>query len=119
MLISHGVNFFHTQVEDVLKELLHISSYYQVTATRTGSMDKVEVSNELDEFYMHTLGLSEITEESVVQHESLRQLRGECIKKIKDNIGLSMDVKLVAYGALPRSEGGKLSRIKDLRTVYS
>jgi phenylacetate-CoA ligase len=36
-------------------------------------------------------------------------------KKIKDDIGLSMKVTLMAPGCIPRSDGGKLNRIVDLR----
>ena len=38
-------------------------------------------------------------------------------KKIKDNIGLSMKINIVKMGEIPRSEGGKLSRIVDLRAT--
>ena len=38
------------------------------------------------------------------------------VKKIKDNIGISMKVTLVEPGGVPRSEGGKLKRILDLRS---
>jgi len=36
-------------------------------------------------------------------------------KKIRDNIGLGMNVKLYQVDALPKSEGGKLNRIIDNR----
>nr|WP_313215383.1 hypothetical protein [Soonwooa sp.] len=37
--------------------------------------------------------------------------------KIKDCIGLSMEVCLCNNGDLPRSEGGKLNRIVDNRNI--
>jgi phenylacetate-CoA ligase len=73
----------------------------------------VEISEEL----MRELGLDAITAETVQQHDCLRALQGALAKKIKDNIGLSMKVTLLGYGALPRSEGGKLSRVQDLRKL--
>ena len=47
--------------------------------------------------------------------ESLLHLRDFLVTKIKDSIGLSMKVTLLPPGTIARSEGGKLSRIKDLR----
>ncbi|WP_151088230.1 phenylacetate--CoA ligase family protein [Hymenobacter baengnokdamensis] len=119
MLIIRGVNFFPTQVEDIISQLAHVSPYYQVVATRRGSLDEVEVSVEVAEPLLRELGLATapLTAEHVQQHDSLRQLQGLFAKKIKDNIGLSMRVNLLGCGQLPRSEGGKLSRVKDLREL--
>ncbi|SNS01615.1 phenylacetate--CoA ligase family protein [Hymenobacter mucosus] len=117
MLIIRGVNFFPTQVEDIISTLDHVSPCYQVVASRQGSMDEVEISVEVDEQLMRQLGLETLTEEVVQQHECLQKLKGAFAKKIKDNIGLSMKVTLLGCGQLPRSEGGKLSRVKDLRNL--
>jgi phenylacetate-CoA ligase len=118
MLIIRGVNFFPTQVEDIISNSPEISAYYQVVATRRGSLDEVEVNVEVAEHLLRELGLSgALTEELVQQHDRLQRLRGSFAKKIKDNIGLSMRVNLLGYGQLPRSEGGKTSRVKDLRDL--
>ncbi len=117
MLIIRGVNFFPTQVEDIISALDHVSPCYQVVASRQGSMNEVEISVEVDEQLMRQLGLETLTEEVVQQHECLQKLKGAFAKKIKDNIGLSMKVTLLGCGQLPRSEGGKLSRVKDLRNL--
>ncbi|TGE29690.1 phenylacetate--CoA ligase family protein [Hymenobacter metallicola] len=117
MLIIRGVNFFPTQVEDILSGLDHVSPYYQVVVSRRGSLDEVKVSVEISEELMRRLELDAVTEAAVQQHDCLRNLQGACAKKIKDNIGLSMQVQLVGFGQLPRSEGGKLSRVQDLRNL--
>lgn len=117
MLIIRGVNFFHTQVEDIISGLRHASPNYQVTATRRGSLDEVEVRMEVAEDLLRELGLTTLTAELIEQHDALRELRGQFAKKIKDNIGLSMQVTLLGGGQLPRSEGGKLSRVIDLRKL--
>ncbi len=118
MLIIRGVNFFPTQVEDIISGLAHISPYYQVVATRRGSLDEVAVNVEVAESLLRELGLyAPLTDELVQQHDYLRQLQGTFAKKIKDNIGLSMRVNLLSHGQLPRSEGGKLSHVQDLREV--
>jgi phenylacetate-coenzyme A ligase PaaK-like adenylate-forming protein len=35
--------------------------------------------------------------------------------KIKNKIGITMQVEIKDFNTIPRSEGGKLSRIKDVR----
>ena len=115
MLIIRGVNFFHTQVEDLLHDIHHLKPYYQVRVTRKGNLDAVEVRVEIDEQWQRSLGLEAVGPEQVTQHEELRTLQGELSTKIKQVIGLSMAVSLVGAGEIPRSQGGKLSRVVDLR----
>ena len=115
MLIIRGVNFFPTQVEDIISGLPHLSPSYQVVATRRGHLDEVEVRVEVAAPLLRALGLATLTPADVAAHDSLRALQGTFAKKIKDNIGLSMQVALLAPGQLPRSEGGKLSRVRDER----
>ncbi|MCC9135249.1 phenylacetate--CoA ligase family protein [Pontibacter silvestris] len=117
MLIIRGVNFFHTQVEDVIRDIEHASPNYQVIVTRKGTLDEVEVNVEVEENLLRELGLEMINREIVLQNESLQQLEGNFTRKIKENIGLNIKVNLMGYGQLPRSEGGKLSRIMDLRNI--
>ena len=99
MLIIRGVNLFHTQVEEVIHTLDFLSPNYRLVVTREGSMDAVTVEVETKvgaDFNSQELG---------------QQLRS----KIKDTIGLSMQVVLHAPASIPRSQGGKLSRILDKR----
>ncbi|UOQ74557.1 phenylacetate--CoA ligase family protein [Hymenobacter cellulosilyticus] len=117
MLIIRGVNFFPTQVEAILQELEHVSPFYQVVASRCGSLDEVAVSVEISPELMRSLELSTVSTAALEQHECLRTLQGSLAKKIKDNIGLSMQVQLLGFGELPRSEGGKLSKVRDLRNL--
>lgn len=118
MLIVRGVNFFPTQVEEIIANTPEMSAYYQVVATRRSSLDEVEVNVEVAEHVLREIGLSDtLTEDLVQAHECLQRLKSAFAKKIKDNIGLSMRVNLLGCGQLPRSEGGKLSRVKDLRDL--
>ena len=105
MLIIRGVNLFHTQVEDILKDIEALSANYQLIVSRTGAMDEVEVKVEIAE--THTL----------LSNDSLVDVQGHFSKKIKDTIGISMKVKILKVGDIPRSEGGKLARIVDLRNL--
>ncbi len=115
MLIIRGVNLFHTQVEDVLKDIHGLSANYRLVVSRKGTMDSVEVQVEVSEHLYHELQLQGLNEDVVAGSEHLSRLKHTLGKKIKDNIGLSMDISLVALDEMPRSEGGKLSRILDLR----
>jgi phenylacetate-coenzyme A ligase PaaK-like adenylate-forming protein len=123
MLIIRGVNFFHTQIEDVLKDIEHISPYYQVIVAKQGIMDEVEVKVEIDEkipmahpdIIGRGLDETDISNKIVQKHPILNHIHQTISKKIKENIGLSMKVTLSKMGDITRSEGGKLSRVLDKR----
>ncbi len=99
MLIIRGVNLFYTQVEEVIKDLDFLIPNYQLVVTREGTMDEVLVKVEVAE------GVD------ISSQQFSRSFR----LKIKDTIGISMKVELMKKGEVPMSQGGKLSRIVDLR----
>jgi len=101
MLIIRGVNLFHTQVEEVIHQLDFLSPNYCLIVEREGAMDSITVEVETIK------GVEPNNEE----------LSKQLSNKIKDTIGLSMAVELKAPGAIPRSQGGKLSRILDKRNL--
>jgi phenylacetate-CoA ligase len=70
-------------------------------------MDEVQVKVEVEEQF----GLE-------ASEEKMKALKDKFSKKIKDTVGLSMKVTLLKAGEMPRSDGGKLSRITDLRVNY-
>jgi phenylacetate-CoA ligase len=45
------------------------------------------------------------------------ELRARAERLIRETIGCSMTVRLVAPGEAPRSDGGKIQRVTDLRPV--
>lgn len=100
MLIIRGVNLFHTQIEEVIQQLEFLSPNYQLIVERQGTMDTVCVE-------------VEVVQGIDVNNASLKQ---QLVKKIKDNVGLSMTVQLKSLYEIPRSQGGKLSRIVDKRS---
>jgi phenylacetate-CoA ligase len=104
MLIIRGVNLFHTQVEEVINNIEYLVPNYQIVVTREGIMDEVQVKVEVEERF----GLE-------ASEDRLKELKDKFSKKIKDTVGLSMKVTLLKAGEMPRSDGGKLSRIVDLR----
>jgi len=115
MLIIRGLNLFHTQIEELIQDIEELNANYQLVVTRESKMDEVEVLVELNEKYYADIGFPEIITDKEESNEHLQTLQNNFINKIKGKIGLSMKVTLSAPGNIPRSEGGKLSRIKDLR----
>ena len=110
MLIIRGVNLFPSQVEALLKDFNQLAPNYQLKVTRHDIMDKVLVEVELDKQISDGLqGVDLSKNEQVLKWSKALQ------RKIKNNIGLSMEVEIKKYGDIPRSEGGKLSRVMDLR----
>ena len=116
MLIIRGVNLFHTQVEEIFQDYNQLSSNYQLEVTRNGNMDVVEVKVETTELFQREclLGKS-YSENDCKTNPQLIRLIQNLQKKIKNNIGLSMNISLKPLGTIPKSEGGKLNRIVDLR----
>lgn len=115
MLIIRGLNLFHTQIEELIQDIEELNANYQLVVTRESKMDEVEVLVELNEKYYSDIGFPEITSEKPEVNEKLQTLQDHFTNKIKGKIGLTMKVTLSAPGDIPRSEGGKLNRIKDLR----
>ncbi|WP_282628060.1 phenylacetate--CoA ligase family protein [Empedobacter sedimenti] len=114
MMIIRGVNFFHTQIADFIPEFPELSPNYQVVLTKPKNMDAVEVGFEINPDYFASQGLScdNLNDESNL---ACCKLLSNIHKKIRDNIGLGMNVKLYQVDELPKSEGGKLNRIIDNR----
>ena len=113
MLIIRGVNLFPTQIEEVINEFTDFSPAYQIIVERTGSLDSVMVKIEKSPSLEKDLKiLSMRTREDVILN-----LKKHLTKKIKDNIGLSMEVMVVDYNSIPRSQGGKLNRVVDMRKM--
>jgi len=102
MLIIRGVNLFYTQVEEVLENIKYVTPNYQLVVTKEGAMDQVEVHVEL----------SDQTNEVNDAMELALQA------KIKETIGITMQIKFFPPRTISRSQGGKLSRVVDKRKAY-
>ena len=112
MLIVRGVNLFHTQVEELLPHFKELTPNYQLTVSRESTMDEVKLEVEISKKIS-----DELIDENFSENILIKNLTNDLNKKIKDNIGLSMNVVIAEHGQIPRSEGGKLSRVKDLRKL--
>jgi len=115
MLIIRGVNVYPTQVEAVLLGISEVVPYYQIVVRREGTLDEAELKVEVSEDFFREIGEKALSDEVIEADHRLHALRDKVARKIKDTIGVSMRVTLLAPGQAPRSEGGKLRRVLDLR----
>lgn len=115
MMIIRGVNFFHTQIADILEKLDYASPNYQIKLTKKTSLDEILVSVELTEEFLSSCDVQQLDDITILGSARLSEVKHFLEKKVKDCVGLSMKIKLCCNGELPRSEGGKLNRILDER----
>lgn len=83
-----------------------------MVVSSSGTMDEVAVFVEMQQELYDALSRET---GKVLEHEQVKAAMNQLKKKIKDVIGLSMKVQIVAPDTIPRSEGGKLNRILDKR----
>ena len=101
MMIIRGVNIFPTQIEEQLLKIDSLSPHFQIKLIKDGRMDKMIVYTE---HYK-----SEDVEQSYVEN-----LSSNLKKRVKDIMGLSIEVNVGKKGSVPRSEG-KAVRVIDER----
>ena len=101
MMIIRGVNIFPTQIEEQLLKIDSLSPHFQIRLVKEGRMDKMIVYTE---HYK-----SEDMEKTYTE-----DLAANLKNRVKDNIGLSIEVNVGKKGAVPRSEG-KAVRVIDER----
>ena len=104
MLIVRGVNVYPSQVGAVLGRIPELSPHFGLVVRRLGTLDEVEVLVEVNEDVVASL-----------TDERRTALASRASALVKDTIGSSMNVTLVPPGEAPRSEGGKIQRVRDLR----
>jgi phenylacetate-CoA ligase len=96
MLIVRGENVFPSQFEELLAGIAGFNGQYILVIDREAhSLDTLEVVLEAD---------------TADEHGLERQIRD----RIRDSIGLTVTVKVLRPGVLPRSEG-KAKRVVDHR----
>lgn len=110
MLIVRGVNVYPTQVESVLLQVPELTPHYRLVVTRERTLDEVDVQVEVSQGYFESAG-------GGLDSDMSRSLGDRVGKLIRETIGTSMRVTLLAPGDGPRSEGGKLARVDDRRTL--
>jgi len=99
MIILRGVNLFPTQIEEIVLGIPELSPHFVLELTRSGRMDCLTVRIEPRP--------DAATDAGERGGETL-------VRRVKEQIGSSVEVVLVEPGTLARSEG-KLKRLYDLR----
>ncbi len=101
MIILRGVNIFPTQIEEIVLQTHEIAPHFQIQLSNDGPLDKMKVLVET---------LKETNNEKLVT--SIKQ---KVLQKVKDTIGVSIDIAVGLPGSVERSQG-KAQRVIDLRT---
>lgn len=114
MLIIRGVNLFPTQIEAIIQYIPELTTHFQLEVTKPQIMDEVLVKIEMNDKLFEALALECA---DPLQHDKMIAALKIFQKRIKDDIGLSMKIECCVPNSLKRSEGGKQSRINDLRNL--
>ena len=101
MIILRGVNIFPTQIEEIVLQTPEIAPHFQIHLSNDGPLDKMKMLVET---------LKETNNEKLVT--SIKQ---KVLQKVKDTIGVSIDIAVGLPGSVERSQG-KAQRVIDLRT---
>jgi len=104
MLIIRGVNVFPSQIETVVLRMGYAPNY-QLIVDRVNNLDTLEVRLEMTPELF-----SDVTSE-------LEQTQRNIASQLRDLLGLSAKVTLVAPGSITRSEG-KAVRVIDHRKLH-
>jgi phenylacetate-CoA ligase len=100
MMIVRGVNVFPSQIEEQILRVDGLTPHYLCVLTRPGRLDALTVQVEaLDTF---------------AAGDAAARLARELVERVKQAVGVSIEVDVVAPGALERSQG-KARRIDDRR----
>lgn len=104
MLVIRGVNVFPSQIESVLVGVQGVAPHYMLVVDRVNSTDTLEVQVEMTD---------RMFSDTVSHIEQLKQLIRDRIKQV---VGITASIKLVAPRSIPRSEG-KAKRVIDNRKL--
>lgn len=102
MMIVRGVNVFPTQIEELLLKIETLSPHYQITLSRDGRMDQMEISVEIKPE-------ADFPETREVAARKLGRL-------VKDTIGISASIDVRRPSLVERSTG-KARRVIDTRKL--
>ena len=103
MLIIRGVNMFPTQIEEIVLQHEKLSGQYQITVSRDGNLDEVQVLCELH------------TETSDAPAQEVKDIQAWVQHRIKTLVGVSTRVTVLPSGSIERTLVGKARRVIDRR----
>ncbi len=99
MLIVRGVNVFPSQIEEIILDCDGLAPHYEIELSRPNRLDEIRISVEAR------------PNTDVETHVTKAILLAT---RLKDRIGISADVRVVASGSFPRS-AGKAAHVSDRR----
>lgn len=99
LIILRGVNLFPAQIEEIVLRVPGVAPHFQLRLTREGRMDRLTVRAEA---------------RPGTTPERRAEAAGEIVRRVKDDVGVTVAVEIVEPGSLERSVG-KIKRIVDLR----
>jgi phenylacetate-CoA ligase len=102
MLIIRGVNVFPSQIEEVLMRQTWLGGNYLIHVSKKESLDQMKVKVEI----------AQTEFDGSVQ--TVRRLRSELQKQIREQVGFTVDIDVLEPGSLPATEG-KAKRVIDER----
>jgi len=117
MLIIRGVNVFPSQIESALIGLDELSPHYRLVVTRADRLDSLEVQAEVTNDYFSTIGAENFQKHASNPVSQMSELQQKIQHRLRETLGLNTAVNLLSPGEAPRSEGGKLKRVADLREL--
>ncbi len=101
MIILKGVNIFPIQIEKILMGFKEIGGNYLITIKNVNNNDEMYIEVELSNLFTD-------------DYRMLQKLTKEITRRLKDELLITPQLKLVAKGSLPVTEG-KAVRVNDLR----
>ena len=104
MIVIRGVNVYPSQVEHALLGVDLAAPHFRLVVTREGTLDNLTVE-------------VEPVEGAGLVDDIRPRLSGSVADALRSSLGIGVAVTVAEPGALPRSEGGKLSRVDDRRTL--
>jgi phenylacetate-CoA ligase len=102
ILIIKGVNVFPSQIEAILLEVEGVEPRYQIIADRVEGVDTLEIKVEMNEGVFSD------------EIKILQNISSKIERKLRDVVGVSAKVKLVAPESLQPQEG-KTAKVIDRR----
>jgi phenylacetate-CoA ligase len=106
IIIVKGVNVFPSQVESILTEVEGVEPHYQMIADRVEGVDTLEIKVEVNEKFFSD------------EIKILQSISTQIERKVREIIGVSAKVKLVAPESLQPAEG-KAPKVVDRRKTKS
>ncbi|MCP3689699.1 MAG: phenylacetate--CoA ligase [Gammaproteobacteria bacterium] len=102
MMIIRGVNVFPSQIEEQILKVAELSPHYQLELQREGNLDELTVNIEM--------------KSNATNNGQAEQAGASLQNLIKSYIGISINVRVMDAGSVPRSQG-KAQRVVDKRDI--